>query len=318
MRIAILTSGGDAPGMNAAIRAVVRTAVYNKADVYGIIGGFAGLLEKNFKPMTVYSVANILEKGGTMLKTSRSEYFMTEAGQRCARDILKEYGIDHLVVIGGDGSLKGALALQNLGVSVVGIPATIDNDFGATACTIGFDTAVATAMAAIENIRDTTSSHNRINMVQVMGRNCGDIALYAGFGVGAEALIIPEVETDLDAICSRLIAGKDRGKMHSIVMLAEGCGSYRDFCPLIEEKTGVETRGTNLGYIQRGGSPSFHDRYIAGNMGYQAAKAIFKGNTGSVVVCRNERFEMLPLKEALEIPKTFDEELYHIMQVLSI
>ena len=219
MKIGILTSGGDAPGMNAAIRAVVRTAIYHKIDVYGINRGYAGLLDKDISPLNVYSVADILQKGGTILRTSRSEFFPTEAGQKRAAEVLREYGIEHLIIIGGDGSLSGALALKKLGVSVVGIPGTIDNDFGASDFTIGFDTAVTTAIEAIGKIRDTTFSHNRINVVQVMGRTCGDIALYAGFSVGAEALIIPEIETNLEGICDRLLAGKDRGKLHSIVML---------------------------------------------------------------------------------------------------
>lgn len=318
MKIGVLTSGGDAPGMNAAIRAVVRTAVYHKIDVYGINRGYAGLLDKDISPLNVYSVADILQKGGTILRTSRSDFFPTEAGQKRAAEVLKEYGIEHLIVIGGDGSLYGALALKRLGVSVVGIPGTIDNDFGASDFTVGFDTAVTTAIEAIGKIRDTTFSHNRINVVQVMGRTCGDIALYAGFSVGAEALIIPEIETDLKAICDRLLAGKDRGKLHSIVMLAEGCGSYRDYCKQIEELTQVITKGTNLGYIQRGGSPSHFDRNLASFMGYKAVESIVDDKTGNVVVQRNGEYIMVPLEEALETPKVFREEMYKIAKVLSI
>ena len=318
MKIGILTSGGDAPGMNAAIRAVVRTAVYHHIDVLGIKGGYDGLLKEDIIPMNVYSVANIIDKGGTILKSSRSDYFKTAAGQKATADILKNYGIDHLVVIGGDGTLTGGLALKQLGVSVVGIPATIDNDFGASTYSIGFDTAVTTAMDAILKIRDTTSSHNRINVVQVMGRSCGDIALYAGFGVGAEAIIIPEIETNLEGICERLIRGKERGKMHSIVMLAEGCGGYREYCEKIENLTEVETRGTNLGYIQRGGSPTHQDRYIANNMGYMAVDAVIKGNTGTVAVLKGDAFEMIPLEEALNTEKIFNKELYRRMKILSI
>ncbi|MGL4283479.1 MAG: 6-phosphofructokinase [Eubacterium aggregans] len=318
MRIGILTSGGDAPGMNAAIRAVVRTAIYHKIDVYGINRGYAGLLDKDITPMNVYSVADILHKGGTILRTSRSEFFPTEAGQKRAAEVLREFGIDHLIVIGGDGSLNGALCLKRLGVSVVGIPGTIDNDFGASDFTVGFDTAVTTAIDAIGKIRDTTFSHNRINVVQVMGRTCGDIALYAGFSVGAEALIVPEIPTDLEEICDRLLVGKDRGKIHSIVMLAEGCGGYRDYCKKIEELTQVTTKGTNLGYIQRGGAPSHFDRNLASYMGYKAVESIVNGQTGNVVVQRKGEYLMVPLEEALKTPKKFNEELYHISKILSI
>lgn len=318
MKIGVLTSGGDAPGMNAAIRAVVRTAIYHKIDVYGINRGYAGLLDKDVTPLNIYSVADILQKGGTILRTSRSEFFQTEAGQKRAVDVLREYGIEHLIIIGGDGSLNGALKLKNLGVSVVGIPGTIDNDFGASDFTIGFDTAVTTAIDAIGKIRDTTFSHNRINVVQVMGRTCGDIALYAGFSVGAEALIVPEMETDLEGICDRLLAGKDRGKLHSIVMLAEGCGGYRDYCKKIEELTQVTTKGTNLGYIQRGGAPSHFDRNLASYMGYKAVEAIIKGETGTVVVQRNGKYLNVPLEEALATPKVFNEDMFKIFKVLSI
>lgn len=318
MKIGILTSGGDAPGMNAAIRAAVRTAIYHKIDVYGINRGYAGLLDKDVTPLNVYSVADILQKGGTILRTSRSEFFQTEAGQRRAVDVLNEYGIEHLIVIGGDGSLNGALKLKDLGISVVGIPGTIDNDFGASDFTIGFDTAVTTAIDAIGKIRDTTFSHNRINVVQVMGRRCGDIALYAGFSVGAEALIVPEIETNLEGICDRLLAGKDRGKLHSIVMLAEGCGGYRDYCKRIEELTHVTTKGTNLGYIQRGGAPSHFDRNLASFMGYKAVEAIINDNTGTVIVQQKGEYLTLPLEEALATEKVFNEDMYKISKILSI
>ncbi|MBK5244838.1 MAG: 6-phosphofructokinase [Eubacteriaceae bacterium] len=318
MRIGVLTSGGDAPGMNAAIRAVVRTAIFNKMEVYGINRGYAGLLEEDITPLNVYSVADILQRGGTILRTSRSEFFATEAGAKQGAAVLEEYGIEHLIIIGGDGSLKGALALQKLGVSVIGIPGTIDNDLGCSDFTIGFDTAVTTALDAISKIRDTTYSHNRINVVQVMGRKCGDIALYSGLSGGAEALILPEVETDLDAICQRLLIGKDRGKLHSIVMLSEGCGSYRDYCVKIEERTQVTTKGTNLGYIQRGGSPSNIDRNIACFMGYNAVQAILTKKTGTVMVQQHGAYLGIPLEEAIQMPKIFRQDIYDIAMVLSI
>ncbi|KNZ42889.1 ATP-dependent 6-phosphofructokinase [Acetobacterium bakii] len=318
MRIGVLTSGGDAPGMNAAIRAVVRTAIFNKIEVYGINRGYAGLLEKDISPLNVYSVADILQRGGTILRTSRSDFFATEAGVKQGAAVLEEYGIEHLIIIGGDGSLMGALALQKLGVSVIGIPGTIDNDLGCSDYTIGFDTAVTTALDAISKIRDTTYSHNRINVVQVMGRKCGDIALFSGLAGGAEALILPEVETDLDGICRRLLIGKDRGKLHSIVMLAEGCGNYRDYCVKIEELTQVTTKGTNLGYIQRGGSPSNMDRNLACFMGYNAIQAIVKKETGSVMVQRLGGYLGIPLEEAIQMKKIFRQDIYDIAMVLSI
>jgi len=318
MRIGILTSGGDAPGMNAAIRAVVRTAIFNKIEVYAINRGYAGLLEEDITPLNVYSVADILQRGGTILRTSRSDFFATDAGVKQGAAVLEEYGIEHLVIIGGDGSLKGALALQKLGVSVIGIPGTIDNDLGCSDYSIGFDTAVTTALDAISKIRDTTYSHNRINVVQVMGRKCGDIALYSGLSGGAEALILPEVDTDLDAICQRLLIGKDRGKLHSIVMLSEGCGSYRDYCVKIEERTQVTTKGTNLGYIQRGGSPSNVDRILACFMGYNAVQAIIKKQTGRVMVQQNGKYLGIPLEEAIQTPKKFRQDIYDIAMVLSI
>lgn len=318
MRIGVLTSGGDAPGMNAAIRAIVRTAIFNKIEVYGINRGYAGLLEEDITPLNVYSVADILQRGGTILRTSRSDFFATDAGVKQGVAVLEEYGIEHLIIIGGDGSLKGALALQKEGVSVIGIPGTIDNDLGCSDYTIGFDTAVTTALDAISKIRDTTYSHNRINVVQVMGRKCGDIALYAGLSGGAEAMILPEVETDLDGICQRLLIGKDRGKLHSIVMLAEGCGSYRDYCVQIEERTQVTTKGTNLGYIQRGGSPSNMDRNLACFMGYNAVQAIIKKETGSVMVQRFGVYQGIPLEEAIQMPKIFRQDIYDVAMVLSI
>lgn len=318
MRIGVLTSGGDAPGMNACIRAIVRTAIYNKIEVYGINRGFSGLLEGDITPFSVYSVADILQRGGTILRTSRSEFFATDAGVRQSAGVLEAYGIQHLIIIGGDGSMNGALALQKLGVSVVGIPGTIDNDLGFTDYTIGFDTAVTTALDAISKIRDTTYSHNRINVVQVMGRKCGDIALFSGLSGGAEALILPEVETDLDAICLRLLQGKDRGKLHSIVMLAEGCGNYRDYCVKIEEKTQVTTKGTNLGYIQRGGSPSNMDRNLASFMGYNAVLSIVKKETGTVMAQRCGSYLGIPIEEALQMPKIFRQDIYDMASVLSI
>lgn len=317
-RIGVLTSGGDAPGMNAAIRAVVRTAVYNKVEVYGIKRGFSGLLEEDIEPLNVYSVADIIHRGGTILRSSRSEYFKTDAGQKKAIQVLEEFNIDSLIVIGGDGSFKGARALSNKGVNTISLPGTIDNDIGCTDYSIGFDTALNTALDAIGKIRDTTSSHNRVNVVEVMGRDCGEIALFAGLAGGAESILVPERDYDLDAISDKLLRGKDRGKLHSIIVLAEGVGNFEDFCKKIEEKTGVSTRGTNLGYIQRGGSPTAFDRILASRMGYMAVNLLLEGKTNRVIGIRDNKYLDMDTNEALEIKKEFDMEAYRIADVLSI
>ncbi|QSX07817.1 6-phosphofructokinase [Alkalibacter rhizosphaerae] len=317
-RIGVLTSGGDAPGMNAAIRAVVRTAVYNKVEVYGIKRGFSGLLEEDIEPLNVYSVADIIHRGGTILRSSRSEYFKTDAGQKKAIQVLEEFNIDSLIVIGGDGSFKGARALSNKGVNTISLPGTIDNDIGCTDYSIGFDTALNTALDAIGKIRDTTSSHNRVNVVEVMGRDCGEIALFAGLAGGAESILVPERDYDLDAISDKLLRGKDRGKLHSIIVLAEGVGNFEDFCKKIEEKTGVSTRGTNLGYIQRGGSPTAFDRILASRMGYMAVNLLLDGKTNRVIGIRDNKYLDMDTNEALEIKKEFDMEAYRIADVLSI
>ncbi len=316
-RVGILTSGGDAPGMNAAIRAAVRGCLHFGYEVYGVNRGYAGLLDKDFIPMNSNMVADIIGMGGTILRTSRSEFFPTSAGLNRATKILSEYNIDPLIVIGGDGSLTGALNLSKLGVNIVGMPGTIDNDFGASDYTIGFDTAVTTAIDAISKIRDTTFSHNRINIVQVMGRTCGDIALYAGFSCGAEAMIIPEKENDLEKICEEILRGKDRQNLHCIVMLAEGCGSYRDYLKRFEELTQVTTKGTNLGYIQRGGSPTHFDRNLASYMGFKAAQAINDGNLNTVIVRRKGGYQAMPIEEALATKKVFNQEMYDTMRILA-
>lgn len=317
-RIGVLTSGGDAPGMNAAIRAVVRTAVYNNVEVYGIKRGYSGLLEGDIEPYTVYSVADIIHRGGTVLRSSRSEYFKTEAGQKKAISVMDDFNMDSLIVIGGDGSFKGARALSNRGVNTISLPGTIDNDIGCTDYTIGYDTALNTALDAIGKIRDTTSSHNRVNVVQVMGRDCGDIALFAGLAGGAESILVPEKDYDLNVISDKLLRGKDRGKLHSIIILAEGVGNFEEFCHKIEEKTGVSTRGTNLGYIQRGGSPTAFDRILASRMGYMAVNLLLQGKSNRVIGIRDNKYMDMDTNEALEVKKEFDMEAYKIADVLSI
>jgi 6-phosphofructokinase 1 len=274
-RIGVLTSGGDSPGMNAAIRAVVRGSIFNEMEVYGIKRGYEGLIAGEIKEMTVPSVSDIIQRGGTMLHTARSSAFMEAEGFKRAVDMLQNFEIEGLVVIGGDGSLHGALELSKEGIGVIGLPGTIDNDLGYTDYTIGFDTSVNTVLAALSNIRDTSSSHERSTVIEVMGRNCGDIALYAGLTGGAETILIPEVEPNINAICRQLIQGKNRGKRHSIIIKAEGVSiSSQDLADIITERTGLETKVVVLAYIQRGGSPSCRDRMLASQMGYKAVELL--------------------------------------------
>ena len=268
--IGILTSGGDAPGMNAAIRAVVRSAIYYGCKVYGINRGYKGLIESDLVEMDLSSVGDIIHRGGTILKSSRCEEFKTEEGRQKAVKILKKHGIDCLVVIGGDGSFNGAQKLSDLGFPAIGIPGTIDNDLAYTDYTIGFDTALNTVVDAISKIRDTSSSHERVNIVEVMGRHCGDLALYSGLAGGAETIIVPEVDYKIEDICLRLETTKKRGKRHSIIVVAEGVGNANDIAKGIVERTGADLRVTVLGHVQRGGSPTVSDRILASRMGVRA------------------------------------------------
>ena len=254
--IAVLTSGGDAPGMNAALRAVVRMSIYKGIKVMGVQRGYSGLINGELFEMDRRSVSDIIHRGGTILRTARCEEFRTEEGREKAANVLRVFGIDGLVVIGGDGSFTGAQLLSEMGIATVGIPGTIDNDLAYTEYAIGFDTALNTVLDAINKIRDTSSSHERISVVEVMGRNCGDIALYAGIGGGAEKVIIPEKGYEIDDLCKTIFEGKLRGKMHNLIILAEGVGGAIELAKEIEEITGIESRATILGHIQRGGSPS--------------------------------------------------------------
>ena len=279
--IGILTSGGDAPGMNAAIRAVVRSAIYYGCKVYGINRGYKGLLEEDLIEMNLSSVGDIIHRGGTMLKSSRCEEFKTEEGRKLGVKVLKKYGIDCLVVIGGDGSFNGAKKLSEMGFPAIGIPGTIDNDLEYTDYTIGFDTAMNTVIDAIGKIRDTSSSHERVNIVEVMGRNCGDLALYAGIAGGAETIIVPEVDVKLDEIALRLKTTQKRGKRHSIIVMAEGVekvGSASDLKKVLTEQAGADVRVTVLGHVQRGGSPTAFDRILASRFGYRAVELLLEGS----------------------------------------
>ncbi|MBK5239631.1 6-phosphofructokinase [Clostridium sp.] len=315
--IAVLTSGGDAPGMNAAVRAVVRMAIYKGIKVMGIKRGYSGLINGEIFEMNRHSVSDIIHKGGTVLRTARCEEFKDEEGRTKAANVLRVFGIDGLVVIGGDGSFKGAQFLSEMGISTVGIPATIDNDLSYTEYAIGFDTALNTVLDAINKIRDTSSSHERISIVEVMGRNCGDIALYAGIGGGAESVIIPEKGYEIDDLCKGIFEGKLRGKMHNLIILAEGIGGAIELAHQVEEITGIESRATILGHIQRGGSPSAFDRMLASKMGVAAVEVLIEGKSGRVIGMRDGKIIDEDINTALDIPRVFDEELYNISKILS-
>jgi 6-phosphofructokinase 1 len=317
--IGVLTSGGDAPGMNAAIRAVVRAGIYNNLKVMGIEQGYNGLINGNIKEMNLSSVADIIHRGGTVLKTARCEEFKTEEGRKKALNVLKVFGIEGLVVIGGDGSFTGAQKLSEAGIKTIGIPGTIDNDLAYTDYTIGFDTAVNTVVDAITKIRDTSTSHGRANIVEVMGRHCGDIALYSGLAGGAESVIVPEEEFSMDDVCRKLIQGRSRGKLHSIIMLAEGIATNAfELGKEIEDVTGIETKVTVLGHIQRGGSPSSFDRILASKMGAKAVNLLMNDESGRVVGMKENKIIHMDIHEALSAERIFDEEMYELTKILSI
>lgn len=316
-KIAILTSGGDAPGMNAAIRAVTRTALNSGLEVMGIKRGYAGLINGEIFPMDRTSVSDIIQRGGTVLRTARCLEFKQEEVRERAVKILKAYGIDALVVIGGDGSFMGAKLLSKLGVKTVGIPGTIDNDLSYTDYTIGFDTALNTVVDSINKIRDTSTSHERVSIVEVMGRHCGDIAVHAGISSGAEAILVPELGFEKDELCKKILEGKGLGKMHNLIILAEGIGGAFELAKDVEDVTGIETRATILGHIQRGGSPSAFDRVLASKMGAKAVEVLLEGKTSRVIGIRDNKIVDDDIDEALAIERTFDKELYDIAEVLS-
>lgn len=316
-KIAVLTSGGDAPGMNAAIRAVVRAGLDKGLTVMGIQRGFSGLINGEIFQMERRSVSDIIQRGGTILRTARSQEFKTEAGQKKAAAILNAFGIDGLVVIGGDGSFHGAQALSKYDIKTIGIPGTIDNDLAYTDFTIGFDTSVNTVLDAINKLRDTSTSHERVSVIEVMGRNCGDIALYAGLAGGAESIIIPEKGYDINELCRTILEGKLRGKMHNLIIVAEGVGGANDIAEKIENVTGIGARATILGHIQRGGSPTANDRILASRLGYRAVELLIDGKSSTVVGVRGGKVIDMDINEALSIEAEFDEELYLIGEALS-
>lgn len=317
-KIAILTSGGDSPGMNAAIRAVVRTAIYDGHQVIGIKNGYSGIFSVDIEEMNLSSVADIIHRGGTILGTSRSDEMETEEGLERAVAILKGIKVDHLIVIGGDGSMRGALALAKKGIHVSTIPATIDNDLGYQDSSIGFFTAIETITEAIAKIRDTSSAHKRANIVEVMGRRCGDLALYAGIAGGAESIVVPEREFKSDELINKIISGKERGKRHHIILLTEDIMDPYQLAKLVEEGSGIETRVTILGYIQRGGAPSIQDRIHASILGEAAVRSHDDSRQSIALGMREGKVCKLDLEEALEIPKEFNENLYETLRVISI
>lgn len=316
-KIAILTSGGDAPGMNAAVRAVVRTALDNGIEVMGVKRGYAGLLNGELFNMDRSSVSDIIQRGGTVLRTARCLEFKQEEVRKRAVKILKAYGVDALVVIGGDGSFMGAKLLSKLGVKTVGLPGTIDNDLAYTDYTIGFDTALNTVIDSINKIRDTSTSHERVSIIEVMGRHCGDLALHAGIAGGAEAILVPELGFDKDELCRKILEGKAQGKMHNLVILAEGIGGAFELAKDVEDVTGIETRATILGHTQRGGSPSAFDRVLASKMGAKAVEVLLEGKTSRVIgIKENEIFDQ-DIDEALALGRKFDEKLFTISEEIS-
>ena len=315
--IGVLTSGGDAPGMNAAIRAVVREALANKVKVKGIMRGYKGLLNEEIFEMKSVDVANIIQRGGTILGTARCLEFKEPEVQAKAADICRKHGIDGIVVIGGDGSYRGAQALARQGINTIGLPGTIDLDITCTEYTIGFDTAVNTAMDAIDKVKDTSSSHERCSIIEVMGRHAGYIALWCGVANGAEDILIPEkYDYNEQALVDHIIENRRRGKKHHLIINAEGIGHSTSMAKRIEAATGIETRATILGYMQRGGAPTCKDRYYASIMGAYATDILLQGKSNRVVCYRDGRFVDLDIEEALAMTKEFPEYEYRISQNL--
>lgn len=317
-KIGVLTSGGDAPGMNAAIRAVVRTAVYNNIKVTGIMRGYDGLLSGDIMEMTARSVSDTVHRGGTILLTSRCPEMQTPEGQDKAANICKVLGLDALIVIGGDGSTRGAVELSRRGVNVFCIPGTIDLDMPCTEYTIGFDTAVNTGMEAINKIRDTSTSHERCSIVEVMGRHAGFIALWCAITGGAEDVLLPESEYTEDSIIEQILENRAKGKTHNLIIVAEGVGRTSELAERIESITGIETRTSILGYLQRGGSPTAVDRMHASVMGYTAVDAFLKGEMNKVIIYKSGKYACMDVEEALTKKHKFDETLYDMVKILAI
>jgi 6-phosphofructokinase 1 len=316
-KIAVLTSGGDSQGMNAAVRAVVRSALYYGLEVYGVQRGYAGLINDDIRPMDLRSVGDIIQRGGTILQTARCKEFTTPEGQQIGADNLRKRGIDGLVVIGGDGSYQGANKLSKLGIKTMGLPGTIDNDIPYTDFTIGFDTAVSIVVDAINKLRDTMSSHERSSVVEVMGRHCGDIALYAGVASGAETILVPEVPFDLAEVAKRMTDNFKAGKRHSIILVAEGAGKAQDVADRIKELNGMEARVTVLGHIQRGGTPTHNDRILASRLGDFAVRRLLAGDSGKACGVIKGELVATDIDVVVNSKKTFNHELYDLALRLS-
>ncbi|MCD6083263.1 6-phosphofructokinase [Candidatus Aerophobetes bacterium] len=320
-RIGVLTSGGDSPGMNPCIRAVVRKAIYEGLEVMGIKRGFRGLMEGDVEELHAHSVSGIIHQGGTILKTARAESFKTKEGQERAVKTIKKLGIEGLIVIGGDGSLRGAYTLdRDWDIPVIGVPASIDNDIAGSDFSIGFLTAVNTALEAIDRIRDTATSHNRLFIIEVMGRSSGFIALWAGLAGGAEDILIPERKTDLDEVCRKLEEGRLRGKSSSILVVAEGdeAGGAFEIAKRIEKKIGYETRVVVLGHLQRGGSPVALDRILATKLGTSAVELLIKGERRKMVGLISNQIKASPIEHAWKEKKKVDLSFYDLSQVMAI
>lgn len=317
-RIGILTSGGDAPGMNAAIRAATRCAIYKGLEVIGIRRGFEGLLEGDVIPLTSRSVGGIIHRGGTILRTARSERFKKPEGQVEALDRLKELDLGGLILIGGEGTFKGAWALYKKGFPVVGIPGTIDNDVAGTDMTIGFDTAVNTALEAVRKLRDTASSHDRLFIVEVMGRNSGFLASMVALASGAEYVLVPEIPSDIEKLCDKLYNARCQGKTHSLIIVAEGVMSAQDLALRLKDTAGYEARVTVLGHIQRGGSPTAFDTVLASRMGACAVEALMEGKSGVMTAVQKDEMATPPLSVAWEEKKPLSADLLSLMDMLSI
>lgn len=326
-RVGILTSGGDAPGMNAAIRTAVRAALHYNLEPWAIYRGYHGLINGEMEPMSSRAVSGIIQRGGTMLKSARSTKFMTPEGRAQAVDMLTKNGIDSLVVIGGDGSFRGALSLEEAGVKVICIPATIDNDIACTDYSIGFDTAVNNVMDAVNKIRDTASSHERVYVVEVMGRDSGYIALYSGLAGGADVILIPEVPYDLEEVCQRIQQANNEGKTYNIVVVAEGVktigGDDGEESPsmqigrYIQERAGYDTRITILGHIQRGGAPTVRDRLLASRLAYHAIELVYQGKSGKMLGEVDQVVKSFDLDYALAQEKQLNLDYYHLSNILS-
>ena len=315
--IGVLTSGGDAPGMNAAIRAVVREAIVKGLKVKGIKRGYAGLLQEEIVDMEAKDVSDIIERGGTILQTARCMEFTTPEGQQKGAEICKKHGIDGIIVIGGDGSFKGAQKLAALGINTIGLPGTIDLDIACTEYTIGFDTAVNTAMEAIDKVRDTSTSHERCSIIEVMGRGAGYIALWCGIANGAEDILLPEkYDYDEQKLVNNIIEKRKHGKKHHIIVNAEGIGHSASMAKRIEAATGIETRATILGHMQRGGTPTCKDRVYASIMGAKAAELLWEGKSNRIVAYRGGQFVDYDIQEALNMKKDIPEEQYEVAKLL--